>query len=297
VIQVGRVVASSLSSKTSVPLYSVEGIGGVDRTFPTDPVSDKADGAGETIEKAELFGALGIVGRPLTPTQSRGRPGHMEVISVRGADGMIPIAARDTRLHSAFPNPQPGDITVVGYGANFMKLAADGTIAWATTSDGTPNGAMAQMQLKGDGFQLVGPWGKIIYDSTGFHLLHFTGTRIDLGGIGGLPAPFSELGSYCNISAAIMRINASAITLGNGLLPEPVAKSKALQTVLTAISAALAGTPPGTGGISKALAELALIPSNAPAATACGEAVAAIALAAASITIGAVTIRSTTSVT
>jgi hypothetical protein len=288
VIQIGRVVGSSVSSKTAVVLYNVEGIGAVDRADATSPTADQAEGAGEANEAAELFGTLGLVVRPLPPTQTAGRTGHMEVASIRTADGLVPFAARDVRLHASFPNPDPGDIALVGYGSNFVRLMPGGGIALATTTDGTPTGEFVQLQLKGDGFALFGPWGKLVYDQTGLHLLHYSGARIDMGGIGGLPAPLGAFGSYANIGAAMIRLTAATVTLGSDVgSPEPVAKAIALQAVLTAISAAATAE-------AAAMTALAAVPEIAitPAAAACTTAAAALAAVVAAVLAGVLTIPS-----
>jgi hypothetical protein len=115
------------------------------------------------------------------------------------------------------------------------------------------------LQVKGDWFNLLGPFGKITYGANGFHLLHHTGARIDLGGIGGLPAPLDELGTYATISAAILKLQGTAIVLGPDTgVAEPAAKAIALQTVLVAIGAALTATASALSALGNASAGAAI---------------------------------------
>jgi hypothetical protein len=275
-VQFSRVVTSSLSPKTAATLYNVEGIGGLDRSSGT-PVEDTAEGAGESKTGVELFGALGLIARPLAPTTVEGRSLHMEVVCLRTADGLVPIAARDVRLNQAFPNPKPGDVVLVGYGQNFVKLGVDGSISLATTLDGTPNGQLVQIQHRRDGFAYVAPWGKLTFDQGGLHVLHSSGARLDLGGIGGIPAPLDVLGSYAVLSAAMLRLEASAITVGSQLgFSDNGVKATPLEVLLALIGAALsaaasAATAASAAEFAEAAAFTALgaVPTNAPAAGAC----------------------------
>ena len=95
----------------------------------------------------DVYGQVGIVARPPPPDEIQGRARHAEVLCLRTSDGLVPIAGRDVRLNQAFPNPAPGDIALVGYGSNFVKLGIDGRISIVTTKDGTPNGAMMQIHM------------------------------------------------------------------------------------------------------------------------------------------------------
>jgi hypothetical protein len=118
VVQFGVVKSSSLleepdtGRKTGV-LYTVEGIG-------------LAGERGEVDSKAESFGSLGIVGRPLPPTVAGNRSTHMEVACLRTADGLVPISARDLRLRMGGDGPGEGTIAIVGYGGGFHSLSPAG---------------------------------------------------------------------------------------------------------------------------------------------------------------------------
>lgn len=217
-VQFARVGTSDLGT-TSATLYNVEGAGGQPSTG------------------MDVYGQLGLVVRPPGPDQTGGFDRHAEVLCLRTSDGLVPIAGRDVRLNQFFPNPKPGDLALVGYGANFIKLGIDGRISIVTTKDGTPNGAMMQLQLRPDGFAILGDWGKISLDEGGMHVLTHTGARLDMGGIGGLP--IDSLGSYASLAAAIAKLEASSIILGPVTgIPEFTVKSLRLEALLALISSA-----------------------------------------------------------
>ncbi len=236
VLAFATVVGSSLDKFTDGVRISVAGAPSFNPLAATINLDDEK---GERANDQDSYGPLGMVARPLDPQKIEGKDYRAEVIAARTADGLVPIAWRDLRLNRALPNPKSGDIAMVGYGANFLKLAADGGVSIVATTDGTADGEMIYIQLlPKEGFQLLGPFGKLTYGPDGFHLLHHTGARIDLGGIGGMPAPLDTLGSYVKFGAAMASIESAIITLGpKGAPSEPAAKSIALQAVLTSIAA------------------------------------------------------------
>ncbi len=260
VLQFAKVVSTSLGRVTSAVLYNVEGP------------------AGEPNTGMDVYGQTGLVVRPPPPDQTGGVDRHADILCVRTGDGLVPVLGRDVRLNQFFPNPQPGDVALVGYGSNFVKLGIDGRISIVTTKDGTPNGAMMQIQLNPDGFAVIGDWGKLSLDEGGLHVLTHTGARLDLGGIGGIPL-LDQLGltSYASLAAAIVKLEATTIILGpvSGVA-EPVTKSLALEALLVLIALSATST-------AAALTALGAIPTNSGASAAIGLAVTDLAAVAAGI--------------
>lgn len=116
-----KVISSSIATEADQPvtLYSVTGIGGLEGT--------EADDDGEQGQAQEVFTALGDISRPLPPDGDV----FLEAMAFRTADGLIPFAFRDIRLHRQFPNPAPGTIGRVHYGGGFHTMdlsTADTTI-------------------------------------------------------------------------------------------------------------------------------------------------------------------------
>lgn len=266
-------------------------------TGPHNAVLVGGDGGvdGEALQDAEAWGAPGLVVRPLPPeslpvdvmARDEDHPERVELaaegIGLRTTRGIMPLAWRDLRFTRLLPNgPKPGDTILAGYGLNFVRLGADGTVSIATTDDGTPQGKSIYAQIRRDGFEWVAPWGKITFDQGGLHVLHYTGARIDLGGIGGLPAPLDSLGSYISISGAIAKIEAAAIALGTSDgAAEPAAKATALLTVLGSISSALSAVDAAVTALSaKAFLGFNAAPEAAAAKLAISNAVGAVTTAA-----------------
>jgi len=228
-----------------------------------------------------------------TPPQNDGRA-HGHQILCRTAGPMHYIPPNGAQVVVAVPAKRmsvPGGGMILGtpnearrYAdeATFIRANTDtGVISLFTTEDNTPDGKSVFFQVKPDGFIFNFPHGKLTFNGQGFHLLHSSGARIDLGAIAGLPAPLDALGSYVSVGAQIAKIEAAAIALGPaGGAAEPVAKATTLIATLGQILAALDAA---TSAIE------ALKATAAPSGAAGAEAAFAAAMAALATTLAAVT--------
>lgn len=123
VIQFGKVAGSTvLSDSTGIPLWNVTGISGIDELDET-PEVNYDDNQGERTDNADVFGSLGVIGRPLPGTRFRGQDEHAEVACLRTADGLLPIASRDVRTRMQGNGPNEGTIALVGYGGGFHSIS------------------------------------------------------------------------------------------------------------------------------------------------------------------------------
>ena len=126
----GRIIATSLGDTAKAVLVNLTGIG-----YGDDP----ADGEGSTGEA--LFGQLGVVARPKSPSKD----GHAEVIAARTEDGLQPLVHRDLRLNQRV-NPKEGEVDIVQYGGGFLSLAdnseGNGTTAVLYTPELDAGGAI-----------------------------------------------------------------------------------------------------------------------------------------------------------
>ena len=121
IVQFSKVITSTVEPSTKALQYSVLGIGEFDQL--SDGASfDNSDNVGEGTDDAEVFGALGIIGRPLPPETIDGQDMHMEVACLRMSDGLIPIAARDLRLKMQGNGPGEGTFAFIGYGGGFHSM-------------------------------------------------------------------------------------------------------------------------------------------------------------------------------
>lgn len=123
VLQFSTVVSSSIQKREDKDeniaiLFHVDGIDGLEE-----------DSEGEGCE-ADVYGALGILARPLPPTDA---DGAAEVVCIRTADGLVPIATKDMRLRMPGNAPNEGTVALVGYGGGFHSLSpVDGELGKGT---------------------------------------------------------------------------------------------------------------------------------------------------------------------
>jgi hypothetical protein len=127
IVQFAKVLGSSIAEAadgTKKPVqYHVVGLPGWDLTGD-EPVIDEDDTAAEVSSEAAVYGALGVTGRPLPPeTSSEGRSEHAEVVCLRTADGLVPIAVRDIRLRMGGNAPNEGTVALVGYAGGYHSIS------------------------------------------------------------------------------------------------------------------------------------------------------------------------------
>lgn len=165
------------------------------------------------------------------------------------------ILANDPRAQDALPQSQKGETFFHGPTGAFLRFKADGSISLFTTDDNTTNGRSVALIVSPTGLSFQFPFGRLTFDGTGFHVLHNSGARIDLGAIAA-PAPLDALGSYATLSAAMVHVEGSAVHVGTaGGAPQPVALANsvlalcnALNGVLTAIGSPGGIVAPPSGG-------------------------------------------------
>lgn len=225
-----------------------------------------------------LTGPYGLWTIPIEPSKSGGCQ------LLLGEDGRNHYAwtLNDPRVQSLLPKGKPGETFFYGPTGSFVRHHTDGRISLYTTDDATPIGRTVALALAPTGLTYNFPYGKQAFDATGFHVLHNSGARIDLGALGGLPFPLDTLASYVTLSAAIVRIEGSVISLGTAAgIAEPITKALSLATeifvplalALEAVNASLV-----------AIGETPPITANAGSQTAIAAATAAIQTASVALT-------------
>jgi hypothetical protein len=108
----GKIIASSVSTRTKAVLLNIVGSAG-------DASGGDGDEAGETAANQDHYTALGLVFRPRPPTKKDGVDQYAEPLFIRTGDGLVPFAYRDLRLNEFFPAPKEASITWVGYAGAF----------------------------------------------------------------------------------------------------------------------------------------------------------------------------------
>ncbi len=158
----------------------------------------------------------------------------------------------------ALPGQKPNEPVLLGPAHNYVRMDAKGNVSLFTTDDGTETGKSVYAQIRPDGFRFIHPYGKMTLDKTGFHVLHSSGARIDLGAIGGMPPPLDALGSYAKVSAATVSIEAAAVAVGApGGVPDAVARATSTLAALSALQASVAAINTVVVGLVTALAGFA----------------------------------------
>lgn len=268
-----------------------------------DHYGEKAGGG----PSAEAHYPFGLWGNPPDPeTDADGNLGvRCNVLwAWEGGQGHA-FPGSDPRVTPLLPNRVKGESGIYGARGNFFRCQVDGACTAYTTADGTTTGQVVYRRAAPSGFADVAPWGRHTFDPYGWRVVTASGARFVMGGIGGIPAPLSVLGSYAKLSASALRFEGSLITLGPAAgAGDAVARATgtnltfaavdsalvAIGVALAALQAAVGAVPAGTtpapsGGGPAALgaAITAAIAAVGGAATAIGTAGGAVVAAQASI--------------
>jgi hypothetical protein len=120
----------------------------------------------------------------------------------------------DPRVQEKLPALKAGETCSYGPLGQFIKFGSDGSISMMTTDDGTPEGRAIVLSLSPtNGLWFNSPWVDIKAGPLGYHVKHSSGARLDLGAIAA-PAPLDALGSYANLTAAMVGLQGSAVSTG-----------------------------------------------------------------------------------
>lgn len=242
---------------------------------------------------SELSHTYGFLSRPLDVEPKTGR-GCSVFYYRKGGSENFAWLANDPRVQELLPEILPGESFQYGAKGQFVRCHPDGKISIFTTDDATPNGKSVYQQIAPTGFTRVAPWGRETFDANGFHLKHVSNARIDVGAIGGLPAPLDALSSYVTLSAMMVRIEGSVVSIGPaGGAGMPAAKATIAQASDAALLSALQATLAALAAVTTALGAVgALTSSPGAASTAVATASLVVATAQASVTAAATVIGS-----
>lgn len=178
--------------------------------------------SGEIVTKnALLFQPTGVLALPLGPgsIDSSGnfvgsdvsKESAQAVAYVRN-DQWIVLGTRDTRTQFTPGNLQPGETAVFATGSPAQTIhKLDGSVTMMTIA-ASDNTSQVYLSVSPTALTFMAPWGRLVFDATGFHVATQSGAQLDLSGIA---APgLGSLSSFCNINAGIVSIPASAVNLG-----------------------------------------------------------------------------------
>lgn len=167
-------------------------------------------------DEAEWWQHVGFASRPSPATK---QIEAAQGIAIRGNDRDRVIASRDVRGQQITGNLDEGETCVYACGADGnaqgrAMFKKDGSVTLYTTDNNAPNGNAVFFRISPKELRFTAPWGTVVFDSTGFHVVDQSGARLDLAGIGGLPAPLSAVNSIANLQAAAVTVNGSVVQLG-----------------------------------------------------------------------------------
>lgn len=129
-------VRSGVNKRTGATTITASGIGGFAKNATGISGTTTGDLNGELGEEQEMYGALGVLARPLDPETLGGKAFAAEAIAARTSDGLVPLSWRDFRLDRFFPNGLPkGSIRTVGYGGGFSSLDVKAGTSGATRTN------------------------------------------------------------------------------------------------------------------------------------------------------------------
>ncbi len=209
-------------------------------------MGDREDPDGVTLVRVQLFR-----GRDTTQPLSGRAQGEQIVCQVR--DGLFEVPTRDSLAYIAIPDGMDGKEGVgliigtvkpgperrrnVAAGNKFLTASEgaagiavnkNGSITLHTNTGNDPEGASVYFRVAPDKFEFMAPFGKLVIDASGFHLVLASGARLDLGGIhipglsDVLPAEaLANFVTYCKISAGMTTVQSGTVILGAGEVFNP----------------------------------------------------------------------------
>ena len=173
--------------------------------------------SGETYTKsAMMFSPPGIMSIPLPPGSIDGSGNFnaastslnaAQALAFVNNDQYVVFATRDTRTQFATGNLKAGETSVYAPGSSARTTyKLDGSVNHITQ---TSDGSQVYLQVSPTALSFFAPWGRLVFDATGFHLATSSGATFDLGAMNGPLA-----GSYASLTAGTVSIPASTVLLG-----------------------------------------------------------------------------------
>jgi len=201
----------------------------------------------------EVISIGGLLYRPSDPVDGKACPSL--VASDGGKRMLIPV--QDPRVPAKALRLAKGDAALVADGGAFIRLGNDGSIRQYTTTDGTPTGTAVYQQIKRDVSEFQAPWGRTRFDASGFHVTTHGGARLDIGQIGGMPAPLSAFSTFATLEAQSVSLRGTLVSLGPAMGTFDAAAKSApilayLASLQTALATAISAAGPGGPGAATA---------------------------------------------
>lgn len=217
------------------------------------------------------------VGFYSVPSKAAAGEQAAQAVMIETGGRNVVIGSSDQRGLELAGNAKPGETGMYAAGEDGkaqgrVMAKADGSVNLFTTDTNEPGGQSVYLRVAPDALLFVAPWGTLRFDATGFHVLHESGARFDLGGIQGLPAPLDQLGSYVRMQAGTVNVSASAQSFGVGV-HDALAKASVVLAALDALQAQItvqATAWAGLGALTGPILGVMVQPIAAPVAVVAG---------------------------
>lgn len=168
---------------------------------------------GEINSVAEVWHPAGLLSIPALPNANNNNTDSAQAMAFVRGDQNMAFAFRDTRTELLAGNVAPGETVLYNSGNARVSLKTDDSIT-LSTKDGSGNAVY--FQLSTTALTFMSPWGRIVFDATGFYVATANGCTFNMGGIS-LPGPLSSLSSTITMSSGIINLSStSALMLGAG---------------------------------------------------------------------------------
>lgn len=233
---------------------------GILRTVLADTgavIAQIGDAASNQVEAdgAAWWQQIGLLSRPSKADAGK-QSAEGVVVRLHGHDAVI--ASRDLRGIDLAGNIREGETCLYGGGADGtaqgrVMIKQNGSIVMFTTSDNTADGEAVYFRVSPTAFEFVAPWGVMKFDSSGFHVNHASGSRFDLGGIAGMPAPLDQISSYVRVQAGSFVANATCQSLGADVGGQPLASATAIKSAIAILQGEIAA-------LQFAIAKIVMVP-------------------------------------
>lgn len=178
---------------------------------------------GELVTQSALnFQPSGLLSIPLGPgmfdssgnfTPANTSQQAAQAVAYVRNDQYAVMGIRDTRTQFTPGNIQPGETAVFAPGSTAQTIhKLDGSVTMQTIAS-SDNTSQVYLSVSPTALTFMAPWGRLVFDATGFHVSTISGAQFDLGAISA-PGPLSSVGTFCNINAGIVSIPASSVNIG-----------------------------------------------------------------------------------
>jgi len=163
---------------------------------------------GEVVSvNTETWHVPGVISIPALPNQTTNNIDAAQALVFRRGDQSIAFSFRDTRTELLGGKLEAGETALIASNSKARVIIKKDDSIQRITSDS--DGNMVTDELSPDGWKLLGSFGSISMNKTGFHVITNTGAAFHLGGT---PNPMSP--TYGNITASNVTLDAATVMLG-----------------------------------------------------------------------------------